>query len=514
MLRAVLYLRSSKDRHDIAIDVQRRELTELARARGYVIVGEFADAVESGKDDDRPGFQAMLAELYKKTRDWSVVLLQDTSRIARRAAAAYWFEDRECRPRGVTVVYKNLPEMEEAERAIVKAVFHGVDEWHSLVSKRKGLAGMRENVRGGFRAGGRAPTGYRLEHTPTGAIREGAPVVKSKLVPSDDAPKVQAFLRDRAAGIPRFRAAARHGLPWPQTTLLSLERNALTYAGHTVWNVLNEKGSVGAKWRPRDQWEIKRDTHAALITEAEALQIRAQLEQRRHFVTQAKKHDYLLAGLLTTPAGTPWHGSDASFYRHGKARRILARRVDQAVVASVTEDLTGDRLVAALLEHLRARLVAAPDAQRAATLRRRLDGLDRQIRRLADLAAGSEAAAPLLRVMAEKETERTAAARELDAIEREAASDRQLRALDEDDVRRALRSLAVDLARGKDVPGLRDQLLQLLERVEIDPAEPEEVVLRYRIPVPGAATGVSVASRQRPESHPTITLARRVRLAA
>lgn len=52
--RATLYLRSSKDRSDVSIDAQRRALHELAVARGLVVVGEFADAVESGKDDDRP----------------------------------------------------------------------------------------------------------------------------------------------------------------------------------------------------------------------------------------------------------------------------------------------------------------------------------------------------------------------------------------------------------------------------------------------------------------------------
>lgn len=118
MQRAVLYLRSSKDRHDVAIEVQRRELTELARIRGLVIAGEFADVVESGKDEDRPGLQALLGELYKRDRTWSTVLALDTSRIARRAAAAYWFEDRECRPRGVSVVYKNLPDMEDRKSVV------------------------------------------------------------------------------------------------------------------------------------------------------------------------------------------------------------------------------------------------------------------------------------------------------------------------------------------------------------------------------------------------------------
>ena len=39
MNRAALYLRSSKDRSDVSIDVQRRQLTELAAARRLVKLG-------------------------------------------------------------------------------------------------------------------------------------------------------------------------------------------------------------------------------------------------------------------------------------------------------------------------------------------------------------------------------------------------------------------------------------------------------------------------------------------
>lgn len=84
MNNAALYLRSSKDRSDVSIDAQRRQLAELAQARNQIIIKEFSDAVESGKDDDRPGFQAMLREMRNPKRGWNTILVLDTSRIARR----------------------------------------------------------------------------------------------------------------------------------------------------------------------------------------------------------------------------------------------------------------------------------------------------------------------------------------------------------------------------------------------------------------------------------------------
>lgn len=68
MRRAALYLRSSKDRHDISIDAQRRDLTGLAKARGLAVVEEFSDAVESGSTDQRPGFQALIRAMRTCSR--------------------------------------------------------------------------------------------------------------------------------------------------------------------------------------------------------------------------------------------------------------------------------------------------------------------------------------------------------------------------------------------------------------------------------------------------------------
>ena len=76
--------------------------------------------------------------------------------------------------------------------------------------------------------------------------------------------------------------ARRLKLTWPRTSLNGMEWNALTYAGHTVWNVHNEYGSEGykggVKRRPRDEWVIQRDTHRALISDAIAETLLANLE--------------------------------------------------------------------------------------------------------------------------------------------------------------------------------------------------------------------------------------------
>jgi hypothetical protein len=108
-----------------------------------------------------------------------------------------------------------MPEVDPITNVILESVMEALDEYHSLVSREKGLAGMLENVRQGFRAGGRAPKGYELEYVETGAIRDGQPVTKSRLKPSSDARWVAKYLRLRADGKSRSLVRRQIGIEVP-----------------------------------------------------------------------------------------------------------------------------------------------------------------------------------------------------------------------------------------------------------------------------------------------------------
>lgn len=180
--QAVLYLRSSKDRASVSLAAQRRELMALAQTKGLIVSAEYADAVESGKDTDRAGFQALLRDLKAKGRTWVAILIYDTSRVGRRRHIAEVFR-HECKKLGIELLFAKMPETDPISQVILESVFQAMDEVHSLMSREKGLAGMAENVRQGFRAGGRAPYGYTLARIDTGSVREGLAVTKSKLAP-------------------------------------------------------------------------------------------------------------------------------------------------------------------------------------------------------------------------------------------------------------------------------------------------------------------------------------------
>jgi site-specific DNA recombinase len=488
-MKAVLYLRSSKDRSDVSIDAQRRALHDLAESRGILILGEYADAVESGKDDDRPSFQSMLRDLRAPRRAWDTVLALDTARIARRRHLALIFEEQECRKHGVRVIYKSVPETDPITEMLLKSILQAMDEWHSLTSKAKGLAGMAENVRQGWRAGGRAPRGYRLENVATGAIRDGAPVTKSRLVLSDEALLVRAYLQARARGISRAQAKADLAFDWPVTTLLHIERNALTYAGHTVWNRHAEKGGAEGKYRPREEWLIQKDTHEPLITEAEADKILEALESKSTGRRRQAKHPYMLTGMLESPSGERWHADGDGNYRLKKGPRIAASKIDQLVVKQILQDLASDKMVDAALQHyknLAARETTADDLKNLQAQRINIEG---QIEKLVDLIPQTSAPDALLRKIEKLEGELETIAALVSQQQQEAAMAKALKRLTAADVKRTIDTMIRNLDQ-EDPELLKSKLAGLISKVVID-QENLTATLTYAI---GQQSGDKVAS--------------------
>lgn len=211
-----------------------------------------------------------------------------------------------------------------------------------------------------------------------------------------------------------------------------MEWNVLTYAGHTVWGVHNEfkrgegyKG--GQKRRPRAEWIIQRDTHAALITDEEAEAILRQLETSTIGVAVSKAKsglsDYLLTGLLRTPSGQLWTGNGGEHYRTKRdgntpGRWLSMQQVDDAVIDLILRDMRAPALAEALARQAR-RHAAASGEDPAQELRREIVAINGQISKAMDLALQLEDPAPALRKVNELEAKRRAIADEVARLERE-----------------------------------------------------------------------------------------------
>lgn len=481
MKRAAIYCRSSKDRSDISIDVQRRALVELAAARGLRLAAEFTDAVESGKDEDRPGFQKLIAAVRDPRRGWDTILVHDTSRLARRRVLAIIFEEVDCKKHGIKIIYKSLPDADPITEMMLKSILQAMDEWHSLTSKQKGLAGMAENVRQGYRAGGRAPMGYKLRKIQTGAIRDGEPVEKSTLEKDAElSHPIATYLRLKAEGVGGKAAAQQSGLKMPASTLVGIEWNAIQYAGHTVWNVHAERdgnGYIGgAKRRPRSEWVIQRNTHEALIDDEAAERILSRLEANagKRAADRRTRGDALLSGLLVTPDGNPWH-REGPEYRQRQARRsIMATPFEDAILERVYKNLSSPDMAGKLVAAVRATL-ASPDNSEQERVATELDKLEHSIERQMLLAAEMTTPAPALRVIEQLEGKRAELAQRVAALDREAEQARMAANIREPEVQRLLE---MALRSGRD--NARELLVSVVERIELDP-DTLHAVIFYRI---------------------------------
>ena len=494
MRKSVLYLRSSKDRSDVSIDAQRQDLLQVAQERDLLIVKEFADVVESAKSEYRPAFQELITELSRPGRPWEVILIYDHQRLSRQLYVGHVFR-YECAKRGVDVIFGMFPELDPISKIFVDNSMDAMAVVHSIMSKQKGLAGMAMNVSRGWRAGGRAPRGYRLLGVPTGAVREGAPVMKSILEPGPDAPLVSRYLKARAAGIPRARIVRDLGIAWPGSTLIALEWNALTYAGHTVWNRHNEMRPEGGylnakKMRGRAHWHIKRDTHEGLITEAEAEAILAILENSRvgKAVADARRSisPHLLTGVLTAPDGRRWEGwRDRYRVKRGNGlcgRYVHKGAVDEAVVTKIKEDFSSEEFVEALVRE--ARQAGASGGRRTDPtkgLHAEAVTINEQIAKAMDIALALDDPAPALRKVNELESRRARLVDEITRLDQERTLQAALSQVTPGHVRDLVHSLADELASAEQ-PRIKAILQSAVDRILLDPLT-LECKIGYRIPL-------------------------------
>lgn len=475
MTRCALYLRSSKDRHDVSIDAQRRELLELARARGLEVAVEFSDVVVSGATENRPGWQDLLRELKSPARTWRAILALDTARIARNQWIAHGLR-HECKKRGVDLIFAKTPELDGIAGVILPAVLHAMDEVHSMLSREKGLAGMAENVARGWRAGGRAPLGYRLERVETGAFRDGAAVTKSRLAPSDQAPAIARYLKARAAGKPRKALARELGLELSAGTLIGIEQNARTYAGDTIWN-----------------GKVQSSTHEPLITREEAAAVLAELERRKQ--TRTKGAAYLLSGILAAPGGRRWHGDGAGYYKCG-SRRVNAAALERAILDKIGADLLSPEFVRATLARARGNARPRDLEAELRVLQRQAAELERKAGRIRNVIPELKHPQGMIRMLDQAEADRLELERRATIAAERLAGENVLLLITEDHVRQVLAGAVDELAGDRDQ--VKHAARQLLERVELDPAG-----LKCRIHYAIALeTGDKLASPRRAEPIP------------
>ncbi|MFC1816443.1 recombinase family protein, partial [Thermodesulfobacteriota bacterium] len=161
MKKAAIYVRSSKDLHNVSCASQEQQIKKVVKDNGEKIFGVFCDKALSSTRDVRDDFEKMIDLATSKQPPFDKIYCLDTSRFGRDQHQTQLLLWTLRKKHAIEVEFINMPKAEKYMSEFLENIMTSVDQLHSTQSKIKGVASMKQNVRDGFRAGGQAPYGYR-----------------------------------------------------------------------------------------------------------------------------------------------------------------------------------------------------------------------------------------------------------------------------------------------------------------------------------------------------------------
>lgn len=455
-LRCAIYARYSSDLQSPAsIADQVRKCHEYAGQHDWRVLEDhvYTDAEVSGAGVDRPGLQRLLSVVAQRPRQFDVLLIDDTSRLARRQADQTNIADQ-LRFAGFRFIAVSQGIDSANEQADVLMTVHGlVDSLYIKELAKKTHRGLEGRALDGFHTGGRC-FGYSNEST-----AEGVRLV----IDSAEAPIVVTIFESFANGLslkgiakklnsenippPRLRKGKVRAT-WCPTAIRAILHNPI-YTGKQIWNrsqFVKRPGTNKRVRRPRPQSEWITIERAELRIIDQDLSRR--VEQRLELVKdvfgragagmhKASSSNYLLTGLLKCDscganliivAGKgrktkrKYYGCSQHSNRGACSNGLTIRQdvIERNLFAGLqrevmTEDVI-DYTTAEVSRRMRDREANA--STREGVMQGRKRELEHELRRLAEAIAATGHNTTLLQLMGERQ-------RELDRITEEIAAVRR-----------------------------------------------------------------------------------------
>lgn len=157
-MTAVIYARYSSDsQREESIEGQIRECMEFADRNGINIIGTYIDRALSAKTDNRPEFQRMIKDSYKKL--FNMIIVWKLDRFARNRYDSAHYKNA-LKKNGVKVVSAKESISEGSEGMLLESMLEGYAEYYSAELSEKVKRGLKENALKGKVNGGQVPFGY------------------------------------------------------------------------------------------------------------------------------------------------------------------------------------------------------------------------------------------------------------------------------------------------------------------------------------------------------------------
>jgi len=389
-MRAIVYARVSTTRqadHDLSIPDQLAHAERYCGERGHEIVGRYIDPGASARDDNRPEFQRMMADIKAGLVAADLILVHSLSRFF-RDSFGFAFYERELAKYGVRVISATQEVSDDSNGRLIRNVLSSFDEYTSLETAKHVTRSMLENARRGFWNGSIPPFGYRT----VTAERYGSKEKKKLDIEPKEAEIVRLIfqfylygdgksgplgIKDIAKHLNEHGFTERKGGPFRKQFVHAI----LTRVSYTGAHYFNRRDSRSGKPRPQEEWiavEIPRLIEDDLFHAAQA-----QLKTRHPWVTPPRitKSDILLTGIARCEhCGAPMRirtGKGGRYHYYACSRQadigktacpsqsIPMRTLDEIVTAAVCDKVLDPKRLETMLGALLARNARNQDRQRA-----------------------------------------------------------------------------------------------------------------------------------------------------
>ena len=402
--RAAIYARVSTDKQNpLSPADQERKCREYADRNGITVLDGhvYCDEGLSGVGLDRPALQRLLRAALARTRDFDVILVDDTSRLSRSTEDVLSiYRDLNFAGLQLIAVSQNIDSLHEQAETLI--TIHGLID-HSYVTElaKKTHRGSESAVLRGLHVGGTC-YGYAL-------VAEGNAGSKRLAIEKSEAMVVQRIFEMSAAahslkGITKKLNAEHAGARgnWCPTGIRSeLEREL--YKGEVVWNrskfeKVPKTNTRRRKMRDESEWIRVHHPELAIVAAELWDRVQARLDyfgrkpsegRRRGLFARALTSPYVFSGLLKcgecganlvigTGGGTHVHKKYvcANYFNRGTCendlyirRDVLEERLLGRLQSELLQPEVIDYAVSEFGRQLRTALATLSDSQRCAGAR-------------------------------------------------------------------------------------------------------------------------------------------------
>lgn len=157
---AVIYARYSSDKQsEQSIEGQLYDIYNYAKSHDITVIGEYIDRALTGRNDDRPDFQRMIADSAKHTFD--TVLVWKLDRFSRSVEDAAYYRAK-LKKNAVKLISIKEDFGEGAASELMEHVMESFNEFYSADLREKTIRGMHQSALKCQSTGGHVPLGYKI----------------------------------------------------------------------------------------------------------------------------------------------------------------------------------------------------------------------------------------------------------------------------------------------------------------------------------------------------------------